>query len=39
MTRLTNRILLWILYLFLLAPIIAVVVISFNPTSSLAIET
>lgn len=38
MSTLMNRILLWVLYLFLLAPIIAVVVISFNPTASLAIE-
>lgn len=38
MSKILNRILITVVYLFLLAPIIAVVLISFNDTKSLAIE-
>ena len=38
MSKILNRILITVVYLFLLAPIIAVVLISFNDSKSLAIE-
>lgn len=38
MSKIANRVLVTVVYLFLLAPIIAVVLISFNSTKSLAIE-